>query len=273
MHLLAPFAQTTQPETTIVGLPGWALGVLAIIGALAPFFWSWLAYKRSGEAKVIAHEAKQDAALAVGGAEAIQQSMTRVSTRQNELTTLVNKNALQQTPPPPSPLLLLPLLLIPFVVGCAASNPQMSMASRLLLAKQTHTAAKDTASSLIEAGIIKDQPTKDAIWYASEEVRKGLEAAETKIAAGDKVGFQFVMERVASALDRLAAINARNKPSDTPQTRGDAWTPSRSWHLSSEPLPSWPNSTQLTSEPTPARSRPRTTAARWTQRRPLPALA
>lgn len=77
-----------------------------MIGALAPIFFAWLAYKRAGEAKVVARDAQVDAAEARAGNDSAQQSITRISSRQNAFTDTVAKR-LHEMPspaavPPPS---------------------------------------------------------------------------------------------------------------------------------------------------------------------------
>lgn len=107
------------------------------------------------------------------------------------------------------------VLLLFAVAGCSLlktnSGQPLSMASQLHLAKQTYNSAGTFAAQLVESGAVKDQATKDVIYAASEEANLGIDDAERRIAAGDKPGFDFVMKRVQSALDRLAKVNAQHK--------------------------------------------------------------
>jgi hypothetical protein len=114
---------TTQPSGGIATWTAsdWVLVIGAFGTLIAGIIASW---RRADAAKTTAHEAKADAAEALGTLDAAQQSLTRLSNRQNAADVKLTDIALKTPVPPPGgapppALLLLPLLLIPFITGCA----------------------------------------------------------------------------------------------------------------------------------------------------------
>lgn len=109
MNLITFIADAaTQPSP-----PDWATGWGYILGIIMPAVLALLAWLAAREAKNVAHGAKSvaqdaqvDAAEARAGNEAAQQSITRISSRQNAFTDTVAKR-LHEMPspaavPPPS---------------------------------------------------------------------------------------------------------------------------------------------------------------------------
>jgi uncharacterized protein YceK len=153
--------------------------------------------------------------------------------------------------------LILALTLCLSLTGCAGmfkkdDGSEMSGAAKLHLVKQAYNEASGQAASILRAGLVKDQATKDAIFLASEEVVAAIKDAEQTFATGDKLRFDYYLRRAQSALDRLVTINLRHQ---VPATRStDAWQnkssspsflrPSDAWLVSSPPTTPRKNPTQ-----------------------------
>lgn len=163
------------------------------------------------------------------------------------------------------------LLVLPFVTGCAGflttnSGQPMSGATKLHLTKQVFVETANISASLVEQDVIKDQKTKDAIFYGTEEGYKAIKDADARLAAGDFKGLDFALARVQSALDRLAIINAQHKRSGA-QSRSDVlWRKQSSPVSFSRSSAVLVGSTSSTRRPSGARSSPLRNRLSWTSR-------
>ena len=92
------------------------------------------------------------------------------------------------------------------LVGCPSQQTGQTLTpeDRIAFASQQFTAVVHTANELIENGTIKDQKTKDVIFYAANEGHKALQDARAN--KGDINNLNYALRRVASAMDTLAKI-------------------------------------------------------------------
>lgn len=138
----------------------------------------------------------------VRNSEAAKDNKERLDRQTVRLNSIESRAAPATLQPPSSNLLLLPLLLLPFFLGCA----NMSDGQKLYAARGTYVSTLRAVNTLMEQGVITNANDKEAIWQAKEEAHAALDAAEAKFLAGDKLGFAFVWSRLQSALDRLIRI-------------------------------------------------------------------
>jgi hypothetical protein len=102
LHLIAQTTQSTTQPAVDTGIPGWALGIIAVIGALAPIIIAWMARQDARDAKTQAASATATAASADGKADAAQQSVSRQAVRVEGVNDRVVGLARDMTPPPKS---------------------------------------------------------------------------------------------------------------------------------------------------------------------------
>lgn len=150
-----------------------------------------------------------------------------------------------------------PVVLLLFVsTGCASNGQAVSVASKWDMASATYQTLANVGADLMERGIVKDQPTKDVIYYASQEAAKGLRESWEKIAAGEFDTANFILTRVASALDRIAQIRARHEAPPirptTPKRSAVLWKPSSASYSASSLISG--SSNRHTTSSSPARS-------------------
>lgn len=97
--------------------------------------------------------------------------------------------------------------------GCGSQSPMVKVQAL----RQTYTASLDGLTTAINAGQIRDRETlltiRDVI---RPEIEAGLDDAETKAVAGDKIGANFVLSRVESLLERLLVIKSKARPATRP---------------------------------------------------------
>lgn len=103
---------------------------------------------------------------------------------------------------------LIPIVLLAAsLTGCAGVTPLQ----RVVLARQAYTTTLEALTKLSVSGVIADRETKDAIYALRLEVHDALDAAEQSAIAGNPIGFQLVMQRVNSGLDRLLIFLAQHR--------------------------------------------------------------
>jgi hypothetical protein len=116
------------------------------------------------------------------------------------------------------------LLLALLAGGCASLPANATDQQRLDAAKQTYTNANNIVAILIATGYIakNDQPLKDAILQASATIRDAFGKAQEYLTAGNKVTFQFWMDRAMEGLTvflQYQADGERKHRLSNPSTR------------------------------------------------------
>jgi hypothetical protein len=100
--------------------------------------------------------------------------------------------------------------LLPFVLLIAGGCASMSDGQKLYNARAGYVQALREVNDLMEHGVITSPKVKEAVYQAKEECHAALDDAEARYVKGDKLGFNFVFNRVLSALDRLIRIHLAN---------------------------------------------------------------
>ena len=103
--------------------------------------------------------------------------------------------------------------------GCANQTPL----AKVDTARQTYVATLRVLTPFIRSGLIaKDEATRRVLYEARKEVASGLDAAESKALAGDKIGATFALDRVNGYLDKLLAAKLEGQRAVKPAA-ADPW--------------------------------------------------
>lgn len=188
-----PFAWGPEAITAVIG------GLVLLVGAVG-----------SAVAAVIAAwKANTKATAAQAGNEAMQHSMNRVNARQNTADATVAAT-LKEMPPTgtgnkPSPLFLLPLLLVPFVAGCAFLNPNADGGDKVAATEATFTTLVRSLTALRQDGRIDD-----ATWKRAKELTEAIDASfdaiHSEIDAGKPYDTAAALKGIRASMDRLTEI-------------------------------------------------------------------
>jgi hypothetical protein len=113
-----------------------------------------------------------------------------------------------------------PLLLLAVLAGGCQSGT-LSRGQQLYAAKQTYDTTLEAVNTMFRTGVITDPKTALAVEAVSDEVYAAIQDAEAQFAAGNDLGFDYVMARVRSTLDAFIRYRMKHEPV-APEER---WTP------------------------------------------------
>jgi hypothetical protein len=160
-------AQTTQPVSWLT--PELLTALVALIGAIA--------------AAVVGVIGALRGTHAVAQSASNSDRLTSQSVRMNAIEGDQKRMALHLPSPsvnrPPTPLLLLPLLLIPFIVGCAGPDPAFVAAER-----KTHDAIAPEFLEYSKADPNKDAQEKAIDQRLIEQWDRDLDQVESELKGG-----------------------------------------------------------------------------------------
>jgi hypothetical protein len=130
--------------------------------------------------------------------------------------------------------------LLAVLTGCQSQTPPLV---QVYAARQTYTASLDGLTTAINSGAISDRATLVQIRDIRKQIEKGLDDAEVKARAGDKIGAQFILNEVSGWLETYLTLT-KPRPATRPSTLNTEtpWTPQRSSPSSSvalRQLPDW----------------------------------
>lgn len=127
-----------------------------------------------------------------------------------------------------------------FLAGCPSTPSPMV---QIYAARQTYTGTLNALTTAINAGQITDRQTLTKIRDLRAEIEKGLDKAESKARAGDKVGASFLYQQVTDWLEEYLILSTpRPATRPTSSNTETPWTRQRSLPSSSvaaKLLPDW----------------------------------
>lgn len=166
MNLFHFIAQTTQPVTWLT--PEFITVLVALVTAIGAAVAAVIAALRGTAADTKADAAQNTANQAAGHAQSLDRQMT----------TMALNTAPPGTTRPPSPLWLLPLLLIPFLVGCSPN------AAFVAAERKTHDAIADEYVGYSQADPNKDEQEKAIDRRLIEQWGRDLDQMEREVKGG-----------------------------------------------------------------------------------------
>lgn len=214
IHLIA---QATQPSVWTPEGVALVLGALVtVIGAVVA---GVIAIIKANKSDAKADAAQNTANQAVVHAQSLDRSMTTLA--------LNTPTPAYHTPgerplTPPSPLLLIPLLILPFFLGCALFSTKSASEDKVAALEQTFASTVTALTQLRHDGKLSDTD-----WARTKEIAEGIDAAfdalHDDLDAGRKVDVDVVLNGIRASLQRLSTYR-----SEATRAVSDASAPARS---------------------------------------------
>jgi hypothetical protein len=129
------------------------------------------------------------------------------------------------------PFVLCLLFSLAMLTGCLG-NVNTPPLVQIYSTKQAYTESLRVLTAEINAGHLDDEKTLKAIVQIRGEIETGIAEAEKKARAGDKIGYQFVIERVNSLLTRYLELQKPVSHGPTSYWESSPWESQKSSLLS-----------------------------------------